>query len=180
MRSTRYSDKPAHAMNRHEIREQAAIEQDRWRSCGWSRRRGAAGRSAPARPASRYRDLPRRASATISASVAPSRRPRLSPCAPIGGTTCAASPTSAMRRAPSDARGLDRRAEKRRGPARRSFCRAANARGARFRWQAPRPSWRKRSGAPGGSSTQTRLERRPGSGTSVNGPLSVWNSVVTS
>ena len=28
-----------------------------------------------------------------------------------------------------------------------------------------------------GSSTQTRLERRPGRGTSVNGPLSVWNSV---
>ena len=28
-----------------------------------------------------------------------------------------------------------------------------------------------------GSSTQTRLERRPGSGTSVNGPLGVWNSV---
>ena len=31
--------------------------------------------------------------------VAASRRPRLSPCAPIGGITCAASPTSAMRRA---------------------------------------------------------------------------------
>ena len=28
-----------------------------------------------------------------------------------------------------------------------------------------------------GSSTQTRLERLPGSGTSVNGPLGVWNSV---
>ena len=31
-----------------------------------------------------------------------------------------------------------------------------------------------------GSSTQTRLERRPGSGTSVNGPLGVWNSVEVS
>ena len=28
-----------------------------------------------------------------------------------------------------------------------------------------------------GATTQTRLERRPGSGTSVNGPCSVWNSV---
>ena len=31
-----------------------------------------------------------------------------------------------------------------------------------------------------GSSTQTRLERSPGSGTTVNGPLGVWNSVETS
>ena len=31
--------------------------------------------------------------------------------------------------------------------------------------------------ASAGSTTQTRLERRPGRGTSVNGPVSVWNSV---
>ena len=31
--------------------------------------------------------------------------------------------------------------------------------------------------ASAGSTTQTRLDRSPGSGTSVNGPLSVWNSV---
>ena len=31
-----------------------------------------------------------------------------------------------------------------------------------------------------GSSTQTRLERKPGSGTNVNGPLTVWNSVEVS
>ena len=31
-----------------------------------------------------------------------------------------------------------------------------------------------------GSTTKTRLERCPGSGTSVNGPVSVWNSVEVS
>ena len=31
--------------------------------------------------------------------------------------------------------------------------------------------------ADAGSTTQTRLDRWPGRGTSVNGPLSVWNSV---
>ena len=36
------------------------------------------------------------------------------------------------------------------------------------------------SAARSGSSTQTRLDRRPGSATSVNGPLSVWNSVAAS
>ena len=35
---------------------------------------------------------------------------------------------------------------------------------------------RKRSASPG-STTQTMLERRPGSGTMVKGPFSVWNSV---
>ena len=34
--------------------------------------------------------------------------------------------------------------------------------------------------ASAGSTTQTRLDRSPGSGTSVNGPLSVWNSVEVS
>ena len=34
--------------------------------------------------------------------------------------------------------------------------------------------------ASAGSSTQTRLERLPGSGTKVNGPLGVWNSVEVS
>ena len=48
------------------------------------------------------------ASATNSASVAASRRPRLSPCAPIGGTTCAASPTRAIRLRRKRTRGLDR------------------------------------------------------------------------
>ena len=31
-----------------------------------------------------------------------------------------------------------------------------------------------------GSSTQTRLERKPGKGTKVNGPVGVWNSVEAS
>ena len=39
------------------------------------------------------------ASTTSSPIAAASRSPRLSPWAPIGGMTCAASPTSAMRRA---------------------------------------------------------------------------------
>ena len=89
----------ARALHGQEIRQQAAIERiDRERA----RRHVGAAHPVVARQQfrrRRHRPPSRRASTTSSPIVAASRRPRLSPCAPIGGMTCAASPTSAMRRA---------------------------------------------------------------------------------
>ena len=50
-------------------------------------------------------------------------------------------------------------------------------RAVRSRPTAPRRRAPRSRSASAGSSTQTRLERLPGSGTSVNGPVAVWNSV---
>ena len=69
-------------------------------------------RAPPARRCPRRRA---RASTTASRSAATSRRPRLSPCAPIGGKTCAASPTRARR---SRLVALDREPAHRHEPAR--------------------------------------------------------------
>ena len=60
-------------------------------------RRGLRGRLRRRFAGRRCRCPAARASATHSASAAASRRPRLRPCAPIGGITWAASPTSATR-----------------------------------------------------------------------------------
>ena len=112
-----------------------------------------------------------------SAIAAASRRPRLSPCAPIGGMRCAASPMRAIRTAakrcavsaPSGkvaAAGLDRDLAEDRMRAPFEFeIEAASRRAERsVRLQLA-------------STTQTMLERSPGSGTVVKGPCSVWNSV---
>ena len=69
----------------------------RRRMSGWRRRHAAPMRSASA-SAARPDLLPDAvASRTTSAISAASRNPMLRPCAPIGGSTWAASPTSAMR-----------------------------------------------------------------------------------
>ena len=112
--------------------------------------------------------------------VAASRRPRLRPCAPIGGNTCAASPISATRLRAEAARGLDRQRKHAAAGLDRRSCPGSNASAARSRPRAPRRKARRGAAASAGSTTQTRLERRPGSGTSVNGPVSVWNSVEVS
>ena len=58
--------------------------------------------------------------------------------------------------------------------------RAPTARAPRSRRRAPPRRAPSRRSVSAGRSTQTRLERLPGSGTSVNGPASVWNSVEVS
>ena len=113
--------------------------------------------------------------------VAASRRPRLRPCAPIGGMSVrgfADQRDAVARRTGARSR---RRAESGRGRARPRSCRGSNA-SARSISSASAASSSARDAArpSSGSTTQTRLERSPGSGTSVNGPLSVWNSVEVS
>ena len=72
------------------------------------------------------------------------------------------------------------RAETRRGPVRPRPCPGSNASAARSRRSSAASSSAAIRSASAGSTTQTRLDRSPGSGTSVNGPLSVWNSVEVS
>ena len=98
----------ARALHRQEIGEQRAVEQVDREACGSSRRRGAACRSAPAGRARRRRRHRGAPTPRARRCVAASRRPRLRPCAPIGGMRWAASPTSAMRLCPKRPHGLDR------------------------------------------------------------------------
>ena len=80
-----------------EIAEQRAVRHIDDESSGWRRRRAGPNCNAPA-PAARPDLRPSHiASRTMSAISAASRNPMFRPCAPIGGSTWAASPTSAMR-----------------------------------------------------------------------------------
>ncbi len=83
---------------------------------------------APTSPPSRC------AATTSSAMVAASRSPRLSPCAPIGGMTCAASPISSDPASGERARGLAIASGNiAAAGARLSSCRGSNGSGARSR-----------------------------------------------
>ena len=110
------------------------------------------------------------ASATQSAMQAASRRPRFRPCAPIGGMTCTASPTSATRLRPADFAPPCPRAERRRADRCRRRRRAGPAGAPRARARNAVSSSAASSLASSGRSTQTRLDVRPGDGTTVNGP----------
>ena len=118
---------------------------------------------------------PPRASRQRSSSVAMSARLMFSPCAPIGGITCAASATSAVRGPSSRSATWAMIGQSRRGlasrsspstPQARAFSAASNA-----GWSSARSS-----SAAGPVSIHTTAEwrapARSGSGTSVNGPPS--------
>ena len=105
-----------------------------------------------------------------------------SPCAPIGGTTCAASATSAVRGPASRSATCAMIGQSRRGPASRSAPSTPQARAFSSASKAP-ASIAASSAARGPRSIQTTAEwcapSRSGSGTSVNGPPVRWISVDT-
>ena len=100
---------PARALQRQKIRKQTAVEEiDRQSAAGHV---GAAHMLISSRPVRRRRRRVRWAATTSSPMVAASRKPRLRPCAPIGGMTCAASPISDHAPGAQTRRGLDRQLE---------------------------------------------------------------------
>ena len=164
--------RPRAAIARGENPTAASGSPYRSRKSGWRRRNAAPNLnrdSTCGAPGSSPCSIASRAMSAISAA---SRSPILRPCAPIGGSTCAASPTSAMR------------------------C-LANCRGCSIasgnRWRPgstltrPRMECDCRSAASDNSSslnaimrsaslgvmTHTTLERSPGSGTNTHGPCGV-------
>ena len=121
----------------------------------------------------------------ISARLATSRRLRFRPWAPIGAMACAASPASAMRRpVRRSAREMtDREAPDRARPtvirpSSMPLCRSIVAREIAPGGK-PGGGRRPRATCPRRGSTDAARPRTAGSGTSVNGPWRVWNSVET-
>ena len=146
-------------------------------------RRAASGGSARAAPARRCRAPAARAASARSSSVAMSRRLMFRPWAPIGGTTCAASATSAVRGPSSRSATWETIGQSRRGagepqPSEQAAAPRVGGLGegvVRQRRRAPPPAVR--------VSIQTTAEcgapSRSGSGTRVNGPPERWISVET-
>ena len=101
-----------------------------------------------------------------SAKAAASRNPRFRPWAPIGGITCAASPTSAMRRAAKLLTRIPDNGNVARGPTEVTSPRQSYERFSISAEKSASESARSRSTSTE-VSTQTRLEAFPGSGTVV-------------
>ncbi len=167
----------AQRLHGEKIAEQRAVGDIDRNQAGSRHRRGGRIGSAPAPAASpglRPSDM---ACPAISAISAASRNPMLRPCAPIGGTTWADSPTSAMRWL-ANCRGL---LDRQRKHVATGFDLDAAENGMRLLFRGLRQFVVTERHQPFGflrsCETHTTLLRLPGRGTNTHGPCGVWNSV---